>query len=291
MTTQRHPRNVTLCSVVNYTHSVSASRQAFTDALEHVEVDIRALQARQADLRVTISDAQTALEHCESRLAFLAQSKEVLTQLVSDTALTAQEAGPSTGSADPPPAGARSSTDGDGESADAPLSRCDQIQEVVDRHLGRGFRPREIAELLGWNDEGNDETAKVRSLMKYMEKRGRLRKNADGAYQSLAASSRAAQSGPHQEADPGGETPSADAPGSSRTQADTIDVSQVLAYMRESPDRKFRPHQIADELAILNQGALRRVLKELVEQGRVSACSSGRYQYAQRQHDASGRAV
>ncbi|WP_157963534.1 MULTISPECIES: hypothetical protein [Actinocorallia] len=280
--------------MVNYTHSVSASRQAFTDALEHVEGDIQVLQARQAGLRITISDAETALERCESRLAFLAQSKDVLTQLVLDTANAAQEAGSSTGSADPPPTDAQSSADRDGEPADAPLSRCDQIQEVVDRHPDREFRPREIAELLGWNDEGNDETAKVRSLMKYMEKRGRLRKNADGAYQSLAASSRAAQSGPHQEADPSGETPSADAPGRSsrrsRTQADSIDVSQVLAYVRESPDRKFRPHQIADELAILDQDALRRVLKELVEQGRMSACSSGRYQYVQQPH-ASGRAM
>jgi hypothetical protein len=146
-------------------------------------------------------------------------------------------------------------------------------------------------------------------LLKYLHKTGRLHKEAAATYRLPGVSTTGSSPTGPSVAGPAGASVEVPITGLDHNvtypvfgvvrdldpRAAAIDHAQVLVFLREHAERRWRPREIAAELGILDQDALTRLLKDLAAQGFLVKQSSGRYQYVPGQNApagaTSGRAV
>lgn len=183
-------------------------------------------------------------------------------------------------------------------------TRCDQIVALISQDPGRPWRPRDVA--CGLKDEN---VKSVRSLLQYLAAKGRLRKNPDASYQlpaTIAGEVRAgegvgagvgspAHASPDGPLSDGGREEAAGSVASpafgrvhplrptvrgAESSAGSSGVKeQVLRFLREHANRRWRPRELALEMQLTAPDEVKDILQDLADRGVVSRQNYGRFQY------------
>jgi hypothetical protein len=259
--------------------------ESFAAALEHI-------RSRTRSMRAQITELAVELDGKREELAPLEQVEAELEKMCREAGVGGRK--PATGPCTDP-AAARSSG---GTAGPAAPTRCEQIVALMSQDPERAWRPRDVA--CGLKDEN---VKSVRSLLQYLAAKGRLHKNPDASYQvpaanagegqagSSAAIASAAEASVDEAREQGGgsvtsfssfgrvhplrpaaprEEPSAGA-GAVR--------EQVLGFLRDHANRRWRPRELALEMRLPVPDEVKDILVDLADRGLVIRQNYGRFQY------------
>lgn len=248
-------------------------------------------------MRAQITELAVELDGKREELAPLEQVEAELEKMCLEAGIGGLQA--AAGSSEDP-ASARASGGPAGMAA-AP-TRCEQIIALMSQDPERTWRPRDVA--CGLKDKN---VKSVRSLLQYLAAKGRLRKNPDASYQVPAAAAgegEAAGSPAHASPD----EPSSNearkeeareegagsitfssfgrvhplrptAPRAESSAGSSAVREQVLGFLRDHANRRWRPRELALEMQLPVPDEVKDILLDLADRGVVIRQNYGRFQY------------